>query len=206
MGDTKNTPDYPLVDTERKQQIKIDARTPKATVPKKKLTPRLLDAIARVRGTKRRIYKADLSLEELVKELQSINKQLKLLKSGQGNREEIEAKLADIVDMMGSIEAEPLVIHKIQSSVQSKLKALKSKVDEDVLAMEKTTLTVRKAGDPQYCKDCEHAPCACFLHLPKPRLIKTEDGPIKIEFDAEWNTFDRQNYLKAMKYILAKKK
>jgi hypothetical protein len=68
-------------------------------------------------------------------------------------------------------------------------------------------LLVKQVGDALRCPDCKsEMPCACFSHLPDPQIRFEADGLFKVEFPEEYNSFDRANWLSAMRLVIAQKR
>lgn len=65
-------------------------------------------------------------------------------------------------------------------------------------------VTVRRTGTPGPCPDCSCERCNCYLHLTKPTIEIEPTGRITIMFKSDWNPLDKLNYLKSMKYVMAK--
>ena len=108
MDDSKKVPpvSFPLLQSEKHFHTRMDAKKP-VTQPKKKLTPELLENIARVQGTKRKIYKSkeDRELEilkSLQKEIQDICAELKKSESLSDDKKQAikERLLVVISDML----------------------------------------------------------------------------------------------------------
>jgi hypothetical protein len=94
--------DFPLMPSDKAYHAKMD---PKLAKPKKKLTPELLDVIARVQGTQRKIYKSKEEkevelLKSLQKEIVEICSSLKKTGLSDTEKQEIKNKLAGIISKM----------------------------------------------------------------------------------------------------------
>lgn len=63
---------------------------------------------------------------------------------------------------------------------------------------------VSKTGTPDKCEGCGNEECDCFRHLSKPSIQKSENGKLIIHFGDDYNTHDRINFLKQMKFKLEK--
>ena len=100
--------DFPLMPSEKQFHTKMD---PKLAKPKKsKLTPKLLDAIARVQGVKRTIYKSKEEKEietfkSLQKEIIEICAALKKADVSDIEKQEIKGKLFNIIKQMQQLDA-----------------------------------------------------------------------------------------------------
>lgn len=116
-------------------------------------------------------------------------------------RHAFDKRVADILTKMEAFwleESAPAVISSTQS--------------DEVLSKEETPETasevlVKQSGDVLPCGACGgEMPCACFAHLPDPKISIEASGLFKIEFPVEYNDYDRVNFLAAMKLVLAKRK
>jgi len=65
---------------------------------------------------------------------------------------------------------------------------------------------VKRGGTPGACGDCGQDPCACFSHLPRPKLTIRPDRMVKVEFGPEFTTTDKVAWLHAMKFAITKRK
>lgn len=78
---------------------------------------------------------------------------------------------------------------------------------EEVAPETPTEVLVKQAGDARPCSTCGGTmPCMCFGGLPDPKITVEDGGLFKIEFPAEYTSFDRLNFLSAMRLVLAKRK
>ena len=64
----------------------------------------------------------------------------------------------------------------------------------------------KRTGIPGSCADCGQDQCACFAHLPKPRITIRPDRMIKIAFPVEYTATDKVAWLQAMKLAISKRK
>ena len=76
-------------------------------------------------------------------------------------------------------------------------KPLKKKVDQ---------VTVKKCGDLEVCPDCGSEDCKCFTYLSKPLAKALGGNKFTLSFEEDWGDLDKENFLKAMKYVISQKK
>lgn len=132
------------------------------------------------------------------------------------------------LDDFKALQAEVEAIGKLVASRTTSATALGSRIAKAVDRFEELTQTqteslepepepepegellpdkvlAKRAGYPDHCEDCGSNPCACFSHLPRPRLTIRPDRKISIAFDGSWSNSDRLAWLQAAKMVLVKK-
>jgi hypothetical protein len=113
-------------------------------------------------------------------------------------RAELEGRVGEVLQKMEALwlEEEPA---SVAPSLATEQPEIEPAAPVEVLA--------KKAGEVTKCKFCcEEMPCACFAHLPEPAIKIEHGGLFKIEFPEEYTTYDRANWLSAMKLVMAKRK
>lgn len=67
-------------------------------------------------------------------------------------------------------------------------------------------ILAKRGGLPGVCADCGQDECACFSHLPRPKITIRPDRMIKVSFPVEYTESDKRAWLVGMKMALVKRK
>jgi hypothetical protein len=220
---------FPLLGQEKHTVGRLDPKLKKPAIKTsaKKLTPELLEQIARVQGTKRRIYKKSMKKSIDIDNLRSIQVDLydvinslkEMNKNFKGNqivaaRENLKTTLNAIIDSLAKIDqqyknkyADILKGKSIENIIQSnEIDEIFQKLTDfhDIIAQEiankqlvSNQLIVKSIGIPEKCNDCGGEICQCFVHLSKPIIKSLDNKQIQITFGADWIDLDIENYLKS---------
>lgn len=107
------------------------------------------------------------------------------------------AKVLDQFEVLLKSEAY-LAMAKDEESAETSLAKEEPELPNQILA--------KRGGFPGACADCGQSECACFSHLPKPKITVRPDRMVKVEFPVEYSTTDKITWLKAMRLAIIKRK
>lgn len=117
-------------------------------------------------------------------------------------REELESRVEYMISKMEHFWAEGPA--PVPSQPVDSMASFTSEDEPD----SPSEVLVKRAGAVGRCEQCgsEKMPCACFSHLPRPQMVFEGSKLVKIAFPEEFNAYDRVNWLKAMKIVVAKRR
>jgi len=135
---------------------------------------------------------------QLQLQIQSISKEVSALKQRHEDTQhaEVTGKLSTLISKLDFLDK--LIADSHKENVQKKEQA-----EPDVLAKlhqlsdmfreapQTKEVMVHKTGEPELCEDCEADPCACYSHLSKPKIEKSENGSFKIVFGDDFSPLDK---------------
>jgi hypothetical protein len=135
-------------------------------------------------------------------EVQAIGRDLR---SRGADRVAIGRRIAKALDTFEALSTEAPVM---EPGKQQRLeeKGWRIGTAEDFLGNTPSKILVKRVGAPGKCTDCGQEPCACFSHLPRPRVTVRPDRLVKVEFPTEFTPEDRIAWLRAMKMAIARRK
>ena len=157
------------------------------------------------------------NLRSIHSELSSINQDLKEKKQKpKALKERLHNLIANLtrIDQMSAdsrakhVEAHNKLVDRTEgelNNIHVKLKNLRDAFTPPEVDSQPDVMAVRRLGRPGPCTDCGSPKCQCYLHLTKPCIEIEPSGKVTIMFKSDWNSLDKVNFLKSMKYVMEKK-